>query len=50
MQPTAPVLSSIIACALGPKLKISFLPNLFFCSINNNPQSTEAEYLVCFNT
>lgn len=27
MQPTAPELSSIIACALGPKLKISFLPN-----------------------
>lgn len=54
-QHTAPGLSSLIAWALGPKLKISF-PNkqstrtdLFFCSINNNPQSTEAEYLVCFN-
>lgn len=54
-QHTAPGLSSLIAWALGPKLKISF-PNkqstrtdLLFCSINNNPQSTEAEYLVCFN-
>lgn len=55
VQHTALGLSSLIAWALGPKLKISF-PNkqstrtdLFFCSINNNPQSTEAEYLVCFN-
>lgn len=52
VQPTAPGLSSLIAWALGPKLKNSF-PNkqstrtdLFFCSTNNNPLSTKAEYLV----
>lgn len=52
VQPTAPGPSSLIVWVLGPKLKNSFpnkqstRPDLFFCSINNNPQSTEAEYLV----
>lgn len=55
MRATAPGLSSLIAWALSPKLKNSFpykqspRTDLFFCSINNSPQSTVAEHLVCFN-
>lgn len=56
VQNTAPGLTTItlIAWTLGPKLKSSFpnkqstRTNLFFCSVNNNAQPTEAKYLVCF--
>lgn len=56
-QDTAPGLTTttLIALTLGPKLKNSFpnkqstRTNFFFCSINNNPQSAQAEYLVFFD-
>lgn len=58
VQETAPGLTTVtfIAWTLGPRLKNSF-PNKqstrtnlkFFCSVNNNPQSSEAEHLACFN-